>query len=136
MKKRMLIFLMFLFAASQVFAVGKYGGITESSYWGIGWAGAKYCGTTKNLTIEEVHNDRWNNAVNGTIAFNIHLLSGKLSRRQSSLLWYALGQYDYEAGEIYAVSFAEEAAPNHHFALTVQIKADGSCTWLGFTYDI
>ena len=63
-------------------------------------------------------------------------LNGKLSKRQSDLLWKALEQYDYAAGEIYIVNFYEKDAPKHLFGLTVQINADGSCTWMGYTCDV
>ncbi len=116
-------------------AYGKYSGINCTYYWGYGWAGAKYCGTTKNLTIEEVHNDRWMYTYYAKGCSDPQSFSGKLSKRQSALLWYALGQYDYAPGEIYSVNFAEENATDHCFALSVQIEQDGSCTWKGFTYD-
>ncbi|MDE6706294.1 MAG: hypothetical protein K2J81_10395 [Treponemataceae bacterium] len=137
MKKRIVAYTaLFVFAVLSTTAYGKYGGITTQYYWGLGWAGAKYCGTTKNLTIEEVHNDRLRNTYSDKTCGNVQSFSGKLSKRQSNLLWRALEQYDYATGEIYSVSFAEEGAPGHHFCLTVEIEADGSCTWIGFTYDI
>ena len=136
MKKRSLLVTLFLWIiVSSVFAYGKYGGITTQYYWGYGWAGAKYCGTTKNLTIDEVHNDRWNSVYYENTLSDPQSFSGKLSKRQSSLLWYALSQYDYVAGEIYAVNFIDENYLGHHYALSVQIESDGSCTWKGFTYD-
>ena len=116
-------------------AYGQYSGMTVTYYWLYGWAGAKYCGTTKNLTIEEVHNDRWWGVYYNKSNSDPQSFSGKLSKRQSALLWYALGQYDYAPGEIYSVNFSEEDARAHCFALTVQIEQDGSCTWMGFTYD-
>ena len=102
----------------------------------IGFAGAKYCGTTKNLTIDEVYNDRWNSVYYENTLSNPQSFSGKLSKRQNSLLWYALSQYDYVAGEIYAVNFTFENNLRHHYALSVQIESDGSCAWKGFTYDV
>ena len=116
-------------------AYGQYGVNTLTHYWGDGTAGAKYCGTTKNLTIDEVHNDRWNFFLYDKYTSNPQSFSGKLSKRQSRLLWYALDQYDYAPGEIYSVLIREEDALFHTIALTVQIKADKSCTWKGFTYD-
>ena len=90
----------------------------------------------KNLTIEEVHDNRWQYILKDPRCSSLQAFGGKLSKRQNALLWYALGQYDYAEGEIYSVGFAEEGAPRHHFALTVRIEADGSCTWQGFTYDV
>ena len=90
-------------------------------------------GTTKDTTLKKAHNDFMRNIANSSefpapIPFN-----GKLSKRQSKLLWKALEQYDYAAGEIYNVVFTEEDAPRHVFNLAVQIDAVGSCTWMGFT---
>ena len=136
MKKRIIsILLILVFVTFYISAYGKYGGITNQYYWGYGWAGAKYCGTTKNLSIDEVHNDRWNSGYYDNSLSTPQSFSGKLSKRQSSLLWYALKQYDYLAGEIYAVNFTDENYLGHHYALSVQIEADGSCTWKGFTFD-
>lgn len=135
------VFCLFLFSffcsfiAFTVNANGKYSDIFDQYYQGYGWAGAKYCGTTKNLTIEEVHNKRWNACCYDNSCSTPQSFSGKLSKRQSNLLWYALKQYDYVAGEIYAVNFAEENAPYRRYALSVQIESDGTCTWMGFTYD-
>ena len=134
-KKIVACFLLLVLILFSVNAYGQYGGISVSYYWGDGWAGAKYCGTTKNLSIEEVHNDRWMDTYYGKDCSNPQSFSGKLSKRQNRLLWDALNQYDYAVGEIYSVTFTEENNPKHHFALTVQIEADGSCTWKGFTYD-
>lgn len=135
MKKKIIACtVIFAFVLFSSIAYSKYGGISMTFYWD-GWAGAKYCGTTKNLTIEEVHNDRLMDAIQNSTRYNLQSFSGKLSKRQSNLLWEALSQYDYVAGEIYAVGFREVSAPNHCFALTVQIKTDGGCMWYGFTYD-
>ena len=38
-------------------------------------------------------------------------------------------------GWIHSVGFVEETNPSHYYGLTVQIEADGSCTWKGFTCD-
>lgn len=128
---------MVLLALAVLFAhaYGQYGGITVNYYWGDGWAGAKYCGTTKNLTIDEVYNDRWWDTYYDSDCSKPQSFSGKLSKRQSRLLWDALNQYDYAPGEIYSVGIREESAPYHHFALSVLIEADGGATWIGFTYD-
>ncbi len=59
MKKGIVAFTaLFVFAVLSAIAYGKYRGITYSYYLGLGWTVATYCGTTKDLTIEEVHNDR------------------------------------------------------------------------------
>lgn len=137
MKKRIItIFLFLIFSTFYISAYGKYGGVSLTYYWEDGWAGAKYCGTTKNLTLDEVHNDRWMSSYYDNGCSNLQSFSGKLSKKQSRLLWNALAQYDYVAGEIYSVGFAEETNPRHYYGLTVQIEADGSCTWKGFTYDV
>ena len=91
MKKRIIsILLILVFVTFYISAYGKYGGITNQYYWGYGWVGAKYCGTTKNLSIDEVHNDRWNSVYYDNSLSNPQSFSGKLLKRQSSLLWYAL----------------------------------------------
>lgn len=139
MKKRSLLVTLFLcIIVSSVFAYGQYGGIPNEYYSeysdGVaGYAGAKYCGTTKNLTIDEVHNDRWNDVYNDKKLSNLQPFSGKLSKRESKLVWCALSEYDYAAGEIYAVNYTLDSG--HHYALSVQINSDGSITWKGFTYD-
>ena len=141
MKNRSLLVTLFLcIVVSSVFAYGQYGGIPNEYYSeysdGVaGYAGAKYCGTTKNLTIDEVHNDRWNDAYNDKNCSNLQSFSGKLSKKERALLWCALNEYDYAAGEIYAVNYTLEGYSGHHYALTVQIESDGSITWKGFTYD-
>lgn len=127
MKKRIALCAV-LFAFAVFSATAEY-------YPGLGWAVAQYVGTTKDTTLEKVHNAAKRYIANSSefsapIPFN-----GKLSKRQSKLLWKGLEQYDYAAGEIYNVIFIEEDAPKHRFVLTVQIDADGSCTWRGFTYD-
>ena len=66
---------------------------------------------------------------------NLQPFSGKLSKRESKLVWCALSEYDYAAGEIYAVNYTLTGYSGHHYALTVQIESDGSITWKGFTYD-
>lgn len=131
MKKRIALCAV-LFAFAVFSATAEY-------YPGLGAAWADYVGTTKDTTLEKVHNTVMRNATRD--AANSGRLSapipfdGKLSKRQSDLLWKALEQYDYAAGEIYGVIFFEEDAPRRNFCLTVQINADGSCTWMGFTYD-
>ena len=95
----------------------------------------KYCGTTKNLTISEVHNDRWNDAYNDKNCSNLQPFSGKLSKKEIALISCALSEYDYAAGEIYAVNYTLDGNSGHHYALSVQINSDGSITWKGFTYD-
>ena len=131
MKKKIVAYAV-LFAFAVLSAAGEM-----RYYSGDGWAAATYMGTTKNTTIEKVHNNgmrNFANANNGLFS-TPRPLNGKLSKRQSRLLWDALGQYNYAAGEIYAVVFNEEGTPGCQFCLTVQIKADGSCIWLGFTSD-
>ena len=131
MKKRIVL-------CAVLFAFAVFSATAYEYYPGLGGAEAIYVGTTKDTTLEKAHNDDMRNArdvansgeCSAPIPFN-----GKLSKRQSKLLWKALEQYDYAAGEIYYVTFTEEGAPKHLFALTVQIDADGSCTWMGCTYD-
>ena len=130
MKKRITLCAV-LFAFAVFSAAAEY-------YPGLGYAWADYVGTTKDTTLEKVYNDAMREVrdlansgeCSAPIPFN-----GKLSKRQNKLLWKALEQYDYAAGEIYGVVFSEEDAPRHDFILTVQINADGSCTWRGFTCD-
>ena len=130
MKKRIALCAV-LFAFAVFSAAAEY-------YPGLGAASADYVGTMKDTTLEKVHNTVMRNArdvansgeISAPIPFN-----GKLSKRQSDLLWKGLEQYDYAAGEIYYVTFIEKDAPKHLFGLTVQINADGSCTWMGFTCD-
>ena len=128
MKKRITLCAV-LFAFAVFSAAAEY-------YPGLGHAGADYVGTTKDTTLEKVYNhDIMRNIANSGERSAPIPLNGKLSKRQSKLLWKALEQYDYAAGEIYYVTFSEEDAPRHVFALTVQIDADGSCTWRGYTCD-
>lgn len=134
--KKFIFLLILSFSIFPIFAYGKYGGITLSYYYGDGWAGAKYCGTTKDLTIEEVDNDRWYAVYYDNTLSDPERFNGKLSKRQSRLLWDALYQYNYETGEIYSVSFVELENPFKHYALSVMIEADGSCSWRGFTYTV
>ena len=129
MKKRIAL-------CTVLFAFAVFSATAGVDYPGLGWAEADYVGTTKDTTLEKAHNAAMRNArdlansgeCSAPIPFN-----GKLSKRQNDLLWKGLEQYDYAAGEIYSVIFFEEDAPRHLFALTVQIDADGSCTWMGFT---
>ena len=130
MKKRITLCAV-LFAFAVFSATAEY-------YPGLGEAWANYVGTTKDTTLEKVHNAVMRKARDlansGECSAPIPL-NGKLSKRQNDLLWKALEQYDYAAGELYYVGFIEKDAPKHLFALTVQIDADGSCTWMGFTSD-
>lgn len=119
----------------EVSALGEYG-LPSSCYryysaYGGGYAGAKYCGTTENLTLDEVHNNRWQSAFGEK---KLESFGGKLSKRQSYLAWSAIKQYDYEPGEIYSVGFYEGFVTNHYYAITCQINSDGTFTWLGFSY--
>lgn len=128
-------------ACAVLFAVAVLSATAEYYYRGLGAANVEYIGTTKDTTLEKVYNDdlrAMKNLANASNGFFPHPrpFNSKLSKQQSSLLWKALGQYNYVAGEIYRVSFNEESAIRHIFILTVQIKADGSCTWMGFTYDM
>ena len=127
MKKRIALCAV-LFAFAVFSAAAEY-------YLGLGEASADYVGTMKDITLEKVHNDAMRYYANSGKCSAPIPLNGKLSKRQSKLLWKALEQYDYAAGEIYLVGFTEEGAPRHIFALTVQIDADGSCSWTGFTCD-
>lgn len=120
-----------------LFAFAVFAAAAKPEYYqGLGVAEAGYLGTTKDTTIEKAYNNSMRNFdklgvfLSTPIPFN-----GKLTRRQNDLLWKALGQYDYAAGEIYSVTFAELGALKHFFNLIVQINADGSCTWKGFTFD-
>ena len=129
MKKRIAL-------CAVLFAFAVFSAAANEYYPGLGGAGATYVGTMKGTTLEKAHNTIMRNMANNSkysapIPFN-----GKLSKRQSDLLWKALEQYDYAAGEIYYVRFVEESAPRRGFTLTVQINADGSCTWMGFTCDV
>lgn len=128
MKKRITVC-----AALFVFTV--LSAMGDEYYYGLGRAMAVYRGTTKDFTIEELYNIAIRNITNNSSFSTPQPLNGKLSKRQSSLLWKALAQYDYAAGEIYSVTFNEEGEPRHEFCLIVQIEADGSCTWMGFTCD-
>ena len=131
MKKRIAL-------CAVLFAFAVFSATAYEYYPGLGGAEADYVGTMKDTTLEKVHNTVMRNArdvansgeISAPIPFN-----GKLSKRQSDLLWKALEQYDYAAGEIYYVTFIEKDSPKHIFGLTVQINADGSCTWMGFTCD-
>lgn len=130
MKKRIAICAV-LFAFAVFAAAAEY-------YWGLGEALASYKGTTKYTTIEKVYNDAMRDGIrtaNTGLWSTPQPFNGKLSKRQSDLLWKALGQYDYAAGEIYLVVFNEEGARRRQFCLTVQIESDRSGTWLGFTSD-
>ena len=127
MKKRIALCAV-LFAFAVFSATAEY-------YPGLGDASAFYVGTMKDTTLEKAHHAGMRNIANSGERSAPIPLNGKLSKRQSKLLWKALEQYDYAAGEIYRVTFIEKDAPKHLFALTVQIDADGSCTWMGFTCD-
>ena len=131
MKKR-IIACTLLFVFAMLSATAEY-------YPGLGMADAWYFGTTKNTTIEKVYDSVVETArlsiprSNGRLS-NPMPFSGKLSKRQSDLLWKALEQYDYAAGEIYSVLFQENGTFKNFF-LAVQIEARGSCTWMGiFSY--
>ena len=127
MKKRIALCAV-LFAFAVFSAAAEY-------YPGLGHAGADYVGTTKDTTLEKVYNNAMRKIANSSKYSAPMPFNGKLSKRQSDLLWKALEQYDYAAGEIYLVGFTEKDTPKHHFGLAVQINADGSCTWMGFTSD-
>lgn len=135
MKKSIFLILLLLAMLFEVSALEEYG-VPISCFryyydYGGGYAGAKYCGTTKNLTLDEVHNNRWKSAF-GEI--ELESFGGKLSKRQSYLAWSAIEQYDYEPGEIYSVEFCEGFDTNHRYAITCQINSDGSFNWRGFSY--
>lgn len=141
MKKAFALVLVLIAVVFEVSALDEYG-IPRSSFrfyydYGGGWAGAKYCGTTKNLTAQEVHNNRWQSSIarynNGEISYP-ESFGGKLSKRQSALAWNALGQYDYEPGEIYSVGFYEGSDFNHYYGITCQINLDDTFSWNGFSY--
>ena len=133
MKKRIAI-------CAVLFAFAVFAAEAEPEYYqGLGVAEAIYVGTTKDTTIEKAYNNgmrHYDKFVGSILSTTPIPFNGKLTRRQNDLLWKALGRYDYAAGEIYVVTLSELSAPKHMFVLIVQINADGSCTWKGFTVEL
>lgn len=138
MKKIFCLLLIFFTSICLVSALGEYG-IPNSSFryvWDDGYSGAKYCGSTKNISGYEVHNNRWKSAYGMNY---LESFSGKLSKSQARLINNALDQFDLEVGDIYAVGFYEIADLRHYYGITVEItavRADGSYSynWWGFSY--
>lgn len=132
--------------------------IKVSYYHGIGWAGAEYRGSTKPLIREEFYfrweeGDRYKGAWCRTIekAYNCSWMFavknygleensfpkefiGKFSEKQTRLLFAALDNHTYEAGDIYSVIFAELENPRKWYSVAVEIKEEGSCIWKAFYY--
>lgn len=130
--------LLLFVAVFETSALGEYGVPSWDYYWGDGYAGARYCGTTKQISGYEVFSNRWQSGVaenkNG-----LQRVSGKLSKRQSRLIGYALNQYDLQVGEIYSVGISEISNLNYYIGITCEITAvynDGSYSysWWGFSY--
>ena len=145
MKKKITICaLLLVIVAFSVSAYGKYMPRSVNHRCADGYYGAEYCGTTRELTIEKVDNDCFMYVMDASsIASSPYSkpqrFGGKLSKRQSNLLWNALDLYDYSAGEIYTVNFSEGTQMSSIYQvynLTVKIEADGSCSWKGFSYSI
>ena len=57
----------------------------------------------------------------------------KLSKFENRLLWKALEQYDYKAGEVYGVVI--QPTDYAIIMLWVEIENDGSCSWYGWQYN-
>ena len=116
-------------------------GIPNSCFsyvYGYGKSGAVYDGNTKNLTLEEVHKNRWETSIKDN-KIGLKSFSGKFSQRQITLVNNALNQYKLEAGDIYSVGFYESSDYYHYFGITVRIdevRSDGSYgySWMGFSY--
>lgn len=120
--KKLTVFLFFLFIS--IFSI--YGTETTPD----GYCDAVYQGTTKDYTIDELYIFYLNLFTKkGYTPYSL----GKLSKCQSRLLWSAINHYDYEAGDIYKVTFNPIDWPSAIFCLIVEINVDGSCTWKGFS---
>lgn len=148
MKKLSCFLFIFSISMCLVFALGEYDrpilpNLRPVSDYGA--SGAMFCGTTKNITIYEVNNNRWQTYANSNMKPKLMELE-KLSKNQDSLVRNALNRFDLKVGEIYSVLFSEYnifLLSNLDFlplcAVTVEITAvnsDGSCgySWLGFYF--
>lgn len=135
MKKSIFLILLLLAMLFEVSALGEYG-IQEDcfNYYesesGGGYVGAMPWGS--ELTLDKVHNNRWQSALFSGKK-ELKILEEHFSERQIFLISSALRDWCCEPGEIYSVGFFEESDTNHYYAITCQINSDGTFNWRGFS---
>ncbi|MBQ3670531.1 MAG: hypothetical protein II921_03515 [Treponema sp.] len=118
-KKICALFFVFMMLSASVYC----------QYYAEGRAEAVYKGTTADRTLDELYDETLQIA--RSTGCRLSTVS-KLSKRANRLLWKALDQYDYAAGELYCVLIYEGAGAVALLNLCVCITADGGCDWEGF----
>lgn len=138
MKKILTVFFLLFSMFLRVYALNEYSVPNVDYCYGDGFAGARYCGTTNEISGYEVFSNRWQSCITDK-CIGLQRFSGKLSKRQSRLISFALNQYDLQVGEIYSVGIYEISNLNYRIGITCEITAvnsDGSYSysWWGFSY--
>ncbi len=127
-KKLSLCFLATLFVIKTISAQGYYTG----KYYDYGpyYAYADYIGTTATTSAYAHYNELLQSEKKAGSPITI---LEKLSKQDSTLLWGALGAFDYEPGEIYFVMIQpSRLRSGRHVWLFVEIEKDNSCSWYGY----
>ena len=135
MKKKIFCFLVTLFILKTISAQGYYDDYGDSYCYKGYFAQSRYVGTTAT-TINTYYYDWYENAMQEEMERGSFVTPlQKLSKLDSTLLWGALGIYDYEPGEVYLVLiFKMGAVKDGGTVLLVEIEEDKSCSWYGFKY--
>lgn len=129
-------FLILFFCIFQIFSASatcKYEVQKLTVKIGKDYAGAKYCGTNSEISIDEVYNTRLNDV---SKSFKTKKIEGDLSKRISNLIWETVYDSGYKVGDIYLVQVNSADSYNVEILnLVIEITSfNEQCKWIGFSY--